>query len=173
MDYELLLKVLKPGDVILWRDKLSPISLKTNGQVYGNWDGAHLYLRDGWILVGPVIMLNKLQSIYDESETTFAIFRAKSLSFEQVNRIHEIAYSLTGLNLIPSKEQRLKYWFRKRFAKYNKACVDHLLYTTTVCTSTDIIASAYEAAGIPLSKKHPWKMTPIDLDASDVLVRVM
>lgn len=154
---------LLPGDIILWRDSTSPISIVIDNKSYGYWEDATLFLGDNNFLVGHT---PRISSWNPRAYDTFAVFRVfPALTYHESFKIIKTAKK--HADVIPTWWENTKNWFRKLFhkealVKYGKKCNNPV----------EFIAVAYEAAGRKLSPMLPCEMSLHDIDGSESLVRI-
>lgn len=156
---------LRPGDIILCRDNDTPRCIQVNGEIYGNWEDAFLYLGENKVLYGYVPHVHPLQSLLTAYDI-FGVFRATPcLTQQETERIIHVAMDLAGL--CPT-------WYERLVKKIKKALGIRVFpkFGRGVNKPEELLASGYEAAGRKISSVVPWKMELHHIDGSAILVRV-
>ena len=158
-------KNLKPGDIFLCRDKKTPGQIKINGQIYGNWEDAALYIGNSQLLFGSTSSLYPIENFF-RSNDIWGVFRATpELTVAEQTRVLQVALDLAGLNVS---------WWESLINKAKRFMGISVppKIGNGINESKELIASGYEAAGRKISSMVPWKVELYHIDNSAILVRV-
>lgn len=147
------------------RDHTTPRQVKVDGQIYGNWEDAVLYMGDNQLLLGFIPHLHPAEDFL-RAYDVWGVFRATpELTAAEQARIREVVLDLAGLHI--SWWEKLKNSV-KRFMGIR---VPPKL-GSGVSQPEELIASGYEAAGRKIASVVPWKVELHHIDGSAILVRV-
>lgn len=169
-NHKSILENIKPGDILLSRNKKNAISTTIASITKSNWGHAFLYIGDGKILESNShgVVINPL-SHYFNTKYDVGLFRLKEeLSTEQIEKLIKKARKLLGIKY--GYLQLLWFLILRIFGKSEDP--DWSLDVDKGMVCSELIATAYEFVDVKFKNLPPHQIEPADLDESNKTVRI-
>lgn len=169
-NHNAIINNIKPGDILLSRNKKHPVSITIANITKSNWSHVFLYIGEGKIIESSIhgVVINPL-SHYLNNKYDVGLFRTKEkLSPEQTKKLIDRARSLLGIKY--GFLQVLWLAILRLFGKSEDP--DWSLDVDTGMICSEMIAHAYEYIGIKFKDLPPHQIEPEDIDQSNQTIRV-
>lgn len=165
-----ILDRIQTGDILLSRDKDSPVSTVIAGVTKSNWSHSSLYIGAGKVIESnwdgvEITPLGK----YLKGDHALGLFRAKpELTEDETKRLIKEARAMLGINYGWLK--MLWLGFLRFIGKSEDPDWAMVKQKGVICS--ELIAKAYKRIGRPLKDLPPRQVEPADYDNNPLTTRI-
>lgn len=161
---------IKPGDILLSRNLESPISKIIRGVTHSVWSHSALYIGDGKFIDATTdgVIIRSLD-YYLSGRFSIGLFRVEpELSEKNIKQVIQEARKQLGIKY--GFLQLVWQGILRLFGKSEDP--DWAIDMPFIMICSEAIAKAYAIIGIKFKDIDPSQIEPVDLDESEITVRI-